>query len=492
MAAGRRRTDVPDELWRGPAEVSAHPNARGRERSDGAPRRPVTPTPASADGARQLSRSRLPLPPVPAPARSYARPAAAAAPPCPAPQTTAAPFQAVPSPEPRADVLVDDVRPLPMAARPASAPAAPLVERRKRPRTVTPAPERPRSTWHQAESALGSTGGSLGSTGGSGLRSSGSAPRLPMQTTSAGSSAPAYGDWTKPSRADDAAGMAVPLPAEPDAFAVAPSTTAIPERSLFRGRRGGAVPADRFDAAAHDAAAYDAAAYDPADEWDHDRAPAAVRGPGTGPVGGRAAQRAERQAADAVRRKAQKQRGSAVDVLEAEEQAGRPRRVVKGLVAMTVVALGVLGVYTAVSPETADIAATSPATSSSAPTVAPPTDTLPELPTAPLDVEPIVAAPVKAPVTVLNSTGITGLAAKIAETVVAGGWESPGVGAYTADDITASTVYFTDGDENQEQAAQQLKEQFPQLAGPAPRFFELPADVVAPGLVVVATGDWQP
>jgi hypothetical protein len=41
-------------------------------------------------------------------------------------------------------------------------------------------------------------------------------------------------------------------------------------------------------------------------------------------------------------------------------------------------------------------------------------------------------------------------------------------------------------------AALQLIEQFPQLQGPTPRFFEVPADVQAPGLVVVAAGDWQP
>jgi hypothetical protein len=33
---------------------------------------------------------------------------------------------------------------------------------------------------------------------------------------------------------------------------------------------------------------------------------------------------------------------------------------------------------------------------------------------------------------------------------------------------------------------------FPQLQGPTPRFFEVPAGVTAPGLVVVTTGDWQP
>ena len=67
--------------------------------------------------------------------------------------------------------------------------------------------------------------------------------------------------------------------------------------------------------------------------------------PGTGPVmGNRAAQRAERQAADMARRKAERQRGSAVAVLDDEPQARIPQRVIKGLVAMTIVALGVLGV----------------------------------------------------------------------------------------------------------------------------------------------------
>ena len=144
------------------------------------------------------------------------------------------------------------------------------------------------------------------------------------------------------------------------------------------------------------------------------------------------------------------------------------------------------------SPEAAEVAAESPASSSSAAVVVPEPAPLPELTTEPLDVEPIVAAPVRLPVTVLNSTGINGLAAKIAETVVAAGWESPGVGAYMADDVAASTVFFTEGDEKQRQAAAQLVEEFPQLQGPAPRFFELPADVTAPGLVIVVTGDWQP
>jgi hypothetical protein len=99
---------------------------------------------------------------------------------------------------------------------------------------------------------------------------------------------------------------------------------------------------------------------------------------------------------------------------------------------------------------------------------------------------------VRVPVTVLNATDISGLAGKISTTVVGAGWESPAVGAYENGDVAVTTVFFTEGDENQRQSALQLIEQFPQITGPAPRFFELPAEVTAPGLVVVAAGDWQP
>ena len=98
----------------------------------------------------------------------------------------------------------------------------------------------------------------------------------------------------------------------------------------------------------------------------------------------------------------------------------------------------------------------------------------------------------RVPLTVLNATQVTGLAAKISGTLVGGGWEAAGVGTYEGTDVSATTVYYTDGDETQFQAAVQLVDQFPQLQGPAPRFFELPADVAIPGLVVVAAGEWKP
>jgi hypothetical protein len=339
-------------------------------------------------------------------------------------------------------------------------------------------------TWVDAESALVSTG--PGMSGGS--RSSTSAPRVPRQTTPAGSRSPAYGDWTKPSRPGDVARPDDDQPA--GGFgAPAPGTTAIPERRLSGRRRQQVTPIrDSIDHEMdHEIDHTVGRSFD-----DEDLAPAPVRGPGTGSVGGRAAMRAERQAADTARRKAEKRTGSAVAVLDEFDsgEVPKPRRVVKGLLAMTVVALGVLGVYSFVSPQTHEVAAQSPATS--APAIVPgATAPLPELPSTPAAVVPEAAAPVRAPVTVLNSTKTTGLAAKASQSFVAGGWEAAGVGAYTGGDVAASTVFFTEGDETQRQAALQLVDAFPQLTGPTPRFFELPADVAAPGLVVVLAADWK-
>lgn len=358
-----------------------------------------------------MSRSKLPLPPVPA-ARAGARTAPPARPAAaPAPLTSVASYSA------GSDLPADETF---LSAAPLAASRGDLLERPVRTQ-APPVPARAGRSWPADEPVLASTGPS-------GLRRSGPAPRVPSQTTAAGS--PSFGDWTRAS--DDA-----------------PFT-------------------------------------DP--ELD---APVPARGHGTGPVGGRAAMRAERQAADAARRKAEGRKGSAVAVLE-EDEPRKPRRVLKGLVAMTVVALGVLGVYSYVSPETQDAAAqtqTAPATTAP---VVPDVEALPELPDNPIETEPVAASPIRVPVTVLNSTDINGLAAKVASTVAAGGWETPAVGAYTAGDVAASTVFFTEGDENQRQAALQLIEMFPQLQGPTPRFFEVPAEVQAPGLVVVTTGDWQP
>jgi hypothetical protein len=266
----------------------------------------------------------------------------------------------------------------------------------------------------------------------------------------------------------------------------APATSAIPERSVA-GRRA------RFDDEVDDV---DGAGYD--DYGLEDEPTSATAGPArrehmSGPVtGGRAARRAELQAADHARKEAAKRNGTPIISPLDEEKPPRRSRVLMGLVAMVVVALGVLGVYQVTAPTTGEVASQASADTTTSAEV-PPVSALPTLPTAPLVVEPTVDPALKAPVTVLNATKTTGLAAKIAAVIKGGGWETPAVGPYTGTDVAATTVFFTKGDETQRQAAVNLVNQFPQVVGgPTPRFFELPADVVAPGLVVVTTGDWLP
>jgi hypothetical protein len=319
---------------------------------------------------------------------------------------------------------------------------------------------------------------------------------VPRQTTPAGAPSAAYGDWTKPSRddlaemaaADEAAYLSSPI----RGLRPAPGTTAIPERSVA-GRRSSVDDVDDLDpAVGGPESAVDLLDVEDAPASSRSNGGPARRSPG-GPVtsGGRATRRAELQAADLARKEAAKRNGTPIVSPLDEENPPRRSRVLMGLVAMVVVALGVLGVYQVVSPG-ADVAASqADAATSPAPKV-PDAAALPTLPPAPAVEAPAVSPDVKAPVTVLNATQTNGLAAKIAEAVAAGGWETPAVGAYPGTDVAASTVFFTEGDETQRQAAVNLVDAFPQLAGPAPRFFEVPADVAAPGLVVVTTGDWLP
>lgn len=477
LPGGRRRTDPPGGLWGGvPDEpLSDHPTAPpGRNRS-GFGREPHVDGPT--DTPPRISRSGLPLPPVPA-----------------GPRASAAPFPAIPTPElpggPAGDGRMrTPAGQLDHAVRIAGKAGIPVLPR-------------PARVWSDDEAALVSTGPGLTA---SGARGSDSAPRLPRTTTPAGAPSPAYGDWTKPSRSsepidldfsDDVSGqigLRVPVP---------PATSAIPERPVNRreARLDGEVDsreldAREFDRRGFDSAEFDRAGYDaPCSEEFPTRG--GQRAPGTGPVGGRAAMRAQRQAADMARRKAAKRNGEPVGVPDDEDGSGRrPRRVLMGLVAMAVVALGVLGVYTVVSPNTQEAASGGAATQSGTPSAARSSAVLPPLETDALEVEVPAAAPatpVLAPVTVLNATDINGLAAQVAGVIAGGGWETPGVGTYLADDIAVPTVFYTKGDENQRLAAESLKAQFPQLQAVGERFFEVPADVAAPGLVVVLTGEWQP
>jgi hypothetical protein len=222
-------------------------------------------------------------------------------------------------------------------------------------------------------------------------------------------------------------------------------------------------------------------------------------------VGNRAAMRAERQAREAERqameterRKAARRAGVSRAALRAADDGDAPPRRGRAglaLLAVVVVALVVLGVYSFTSPaaqETGTTTTPTPTTSAPA-SVAPPSGALPPLSVDPLPpVGQAPSTPVRVPVTVLNATDVGGLAGDAAEAFSAQGWQPNGIGEYDGTDVAVTTVYVTPGDEQQRQSALQLMELFPGVVGgPADRFFEVP-DVDGPGLVVVLTGEWQP
>ncbi|GHE12313.1 LytR C-terminal domain-containing protein [Klenkia taihuensis] len=230
-------------------------------------------------------------------------------------------------------------------------------------------------------------------------------------------------------------------------------------------------------------------------------APAAAAGPGTGPqarrtepgsgetgvIGGRAASRAERQAVDAALRREERRQGiSTIPPLPEEGRRGS-RGLVAALVAVVVVALVLLGFWAYQRPGADESAASTPTSASSAPatsTSAQPTTA------APTTAAP--AGPVYAPVTVLNATDVDGLAGDIGGVLSAGGWEVRGESTYPEQDVAVTTVFYTAGDATQQAAAATLQEQFPDIVGgPSERFFDVDGEP-DPGLVVVATGSWQP
>jgi hypothetical protein len=162
---------------------------------------------------------------------------------------------------------------------------------------------------------------------------------------------------------------------------------------------------------------------------------------------------------------------------------------------MVVVALVVLGVWTFTTPRAQVASSASPAGTSeqvvsAEPSVDAPVEAAPSAEVVPSAVA-LPPGPVRAPVTVLNTTSVTGLAGAIAEQFAAGGWETLQPASYDAADVAITTVFYTEGDAVQQAAAAELVAQFPDVSGPAPRFFEVPG-VADPGLVVVATGNWQP
>jgi hypothetical protein len=446
------------------------------------------------------ARPRPPMPPVPPPA---------------APRPTAASFTPAPEREalrPSATVL-DERPPAASVLRDIPSPAGPPLLSQP----VPDLPARPLSDWpdgeHQAPWQTGR--GEIRADRSPAARPESvpfverRASRLPsaaLRPSAGQGEMPAYGDWTKPSGPGRLASAPVPpLPVVPPA----PLTSAIPDRDLS-GRPESDLDDGRYVDERPEAGLREGR-YDDEYDADYDDAPRidrdadrqerveAMSGPVTGTVvGGRAALRAEREAREASRVAAEAARRKRAGLDDLDERPRRPRRMLKGLVAVAAVAAAVMGVYTVATPDTAETSASTPAAPTTAPTTAPTSAAEVTQTLAPLDVDPSVtaeatpAAPVRVPVTVLNSTDIDGLAADISAQIKGEGWKTAEPGGYPNEDVAASTVFFTEGDEKQRQAALQLIEQFPQLQGPTPRFFEVPSEVDAPGLVIVAAGDWKP
>ncbi|MGY5883747.1 LytR C-terminal domain-containing protein [Modestobacter lacusdianchii] len=412
------------------------------------PARPETPAPAAG-------RRRTDLPAAaPGPDRlptAERTPAPRTAPPVSGPMTSAAPR--------------------PGAPRPAADPSAPAT-------TATPRPTPPAAP---ATPPGARTSGAPG-------RSAEPAP-LPLDVTQRVSgSAPAESAW-------GAAATAVP-PAAASPTTAPPAVAPTPPVAARTGRPAAAPPAAGRRPATPPPAVPELPAAGRAEAVEEPAAPA--RRAVDVPVGGRAALRLERQAAEAARKKSGTRRPDAEapsaqprldrDDAPAEDARRGPRRLAQGLVAVVVVALAVLGWWSFASPGTTETSAQTPAPSSApAPSVPPVQESVAPAP----EITPAPVGPVFAPITVLNSTTINGLAADVGEQFAAGGWEVLDTGASPVDDVATTTVYFSEGNTVQQQAATQLVEQFPDVSGPVARYFEVPG-VADPGLVVVATGNWQP
>ncbi|HEV7870912.1 MAG TPA: LytR C-terminal domain-containing protein [Modestobacter sp.] len=366
-----------------------------------------------------------------------------------------------------------------------SAPAPSRAAGRTRPGPPTPSPDR-----RPSPSATGSPwiAGPLTS-----LAPVAGPPPAPLT-----SPAPVTGPPSGPATVFD------PISAPPVSPRTGERPTPGPSRRPVDGARSGSssvqvatpVAAPATDAIRHDAPRGDA--------------PPRVPGPASGPVGGRAAARLERQAAEAAARRNGRRGSTAAaasglprrtpDAPRGTEPAGAPRRAVQLVLAMVVVALVVLGVWSFTIPRAQEASGSRAATSEQAaatdPSPGSPADAPAQVPgeaEPPADAaaEVVPVEPARAPVTVVNSTRITGLAADIAGQLAAGGWETREPATSEVADIAITTVFYTEGDAGQQAAAAELVAQFPDLSGPVARFFEVPG-VADPGLVVVATGNWTP
>lgn len=93
---------------------------------------------------------------------------------------------------------------------------------------------------------------------------------------------------------------------------------------------------------------------------------------------------------------------------------------------------------------------------------------------------------VRAPLTVLNNTTITGLAGEAAQSFSESGWTVTSVDNYTGA-LPTTTVFYDSTDPTQRAAAETLARQFSAVADVQPRIPDLPST----GLTVVLAPDWH-
>lgn len=99
-----------------------------------------------------------------------------------------------------------------------------------------------------------------------------------------------------------------------------------------------------------------------------------------------------------------------------------------------------------------------------------------------------VPSPTKvvAPLSVLNNSRRTGLAARAAAEFRRGGWPAQSKGNYRASQLPATTVYYTRGNAREQAAAESLHRQFPDVERVQARFAGIPGT----GLTVILTADY--
>jgi hypothetical protein len=90
------------------------------------------------------------------------------------------------------------------------------------------------------------------------------------------------------------------------------------------------------------------------------------------------------------------------------------------------------------------------------------------------------------PLIVLNNTNTAGLAQRAAQTFTGGGWTVTNYSSYQ-NDIASTCAYYDPADPKNQQAAEALQAQFPQIQRVKARFAGLPAGPV----VVVLTGGYS-